>query len=235
MLKPVWKIALLISLSFLKQDTEQENVAWLSRVTAYEMCTPQSMLETFAANNKVVKVYYHWTLSIPEQLHLHSSENPHSFTTLDVRNTRCFIEWMFMLLTSFINVTNPALTHACRRPQGHRYMFLREDGQGLNSHLWRENALTAFQGYTHRMESIHKNSPTITRSFPKLPLSYLPATFSIWLLPHNYSAWNFTCNLSFSGMSESSHNTLCCKHCLIGRSQAHFGKLFTTRSADYHQ
>lgn len=106
------------------------------------------MLESFAANNKVVKVCYHWTLSIPVQLHLHSNENPHSFTTLNVRNTRCFIERMFMLLTSFINVTNPAVTHACRRPQGHKYMFLREDGKGLNS-LLKEKMLSLLLKVTH--------------------------------------------------------------------------------------
>lgn len=32
-------------LSFLKQDTEQENVAQTSRVTAYEMCVPQLRLK----------------------------------------------------------------------------------------------------------------------------------------------------------------------------------------------
>lgn len=34
MLKAVWKIEPLAFLSFLQQDTEQENVAWLCRVTA---------------------------------------------------------------------------------------------------------------------------------------------------------------------------------------------------------
>lgn len=103
---------------------------------------PPSGLETFAANNKVVTFSYHWTLLnfLCNCIYIPIKNNSFLYHST-CRNTRCFIEQMFVLGTSFINVTNPALTHACWKPQGHRYICLKEDGKGLN--VWRVNALNA--------------------------------------------------------------------------------------------
>ena len=46
-------------------------------------------------------------------------------------------------------------------------MFLKEDGKGLDSRLGRVNALSATQGYTHRM-SIHTIHHYINKDIPKI-------------------------------------------------------------------
>lgn len=50
-----------MSLSFLKQDTEQENMAKLSRVTAFEMCT---LHPTPFTANKLLK-FCHYVFQFP--------------------------------------------------------------------------------------------------------------------------------------------------------------------------
>lgn len=134
---------------FLKQDTQQENVAKLGRVAADVICTPQclklSLLMTKRREHFLCRyIYIPIKSHIPLPLYMSETQG-------------FFIQWMFVLQTSFGNVTNPALTHAFKRaPRTQIYVF-EEDGKGLNSCLWWANTLTATQGYTHRMESIHKN------------------------------------------------------------------------------
>lgn len=115
----------------------------------------------------VVVFCYHWTLSISCAAAF-TFQLKASFLHHSCQKDKVFYWANVCVLTSFINVTKPALTHACRRPQGHKYMFLKEDGKGLDSRLWRVNALTATQGYTHRMESIHKIHHYLNKVIPKI-------------------------------------------------------------------